>query len=160
MMRRAGLIAYLGRAWEDQLIEEVLLPLSRQLGFHRITAADHRDKALEYGSLEDKRQPVVLVHRPLMRAAHHYHPPKPLSDRLVVNVEPAADLRERPPGSVQLGRSEHISFRESMEAADGHAMDMQQPLHRCGAHVVLPGQDGCGAAGLVLSEDLSNRLCR
>jgi hypothetical protein len=27
----------------------VLLPLFRQLGFHRITATDHNDKALEYG---------------------------------------------------------------------------------------------------------------
>ncbi|MBA1414056.1 hypothetical protein G9G97_31465, partial [Klebsiella pneumoniae] len=26
-----------------------LLPLFRQLGFHRITAAGHKDKALEYG---------------------------------------------------------------------------------------------------------------
>jgi hypothetical protein len=31
------------------LIEEVLLPLCRQLGFHRVTAAGHKDKALEYG---------------------------------------------------------------------------------------------------------------
>jgi hypothetical protein len=31
------------------LIEEVLLPLFRQLGFHRVTAAGHKDKALEYG---------------------------------------------------------------------------------------------------------------
>jgi hypothetical protein len=31
------------------LIEEILLPLFRQLGFHRITAAGHQDKALEYG---------------------------------------------------------------------------------------------------------------
>lgn len=34
---------------EDELIEEVLLPLFRQLGFHRITAAGHKDKSLEYG---------------------------------------------------------------------------------------------------------------
>ena len=34
---------------EDELIEEVLLPLFRQLGFHRITSAGHKDKALEYG---------------------------------------------------------------------------------------------------------------
>jgi hypothetical protein len=27
----------------------VLLPLFRQLGFHRVTAAGHKDKALEYG---------------------------------------------------------------------------------------------------------------
>jgi len=35
---------------EDKLIEQILLPLFRQLGFHRITAAGHRDKALEYGN--------------------------------------------------------------------------------------------------------------
>jgi hypothetical protein len=47
--RRAQLVAFLDRCSEDELIEEVLLPLFRQLGFHRITAAGHRDKALEYG---------------------------------------------------------------------------------------------------------------
>jgi hypothetical protein len=47
--RREQLITYLETASEDQLIEEVLLPLFRQLGFHRITAAGHKDKALEYG---------------------------------------------------------------------------------------------------------------
>lgn len=47
--RRAKLTAYLDKCSEDELIEEVLLPLFRQLGFHRITAADHKDKALEYG---------------------------------------------------------------------------------------------------------------
>ncbi len=47
--RRSQLIAYLDGASEDELIEHVLLPLFRQLGFHRITAAGHKDKALEYG---------------------------------------------------------------------------------------------------------------
>lgn len=47
--RRDQLIAYLEKCSEDELIEEVLLPLFRQLGFHRITAAGHKDKALEYG---------------------------------------------------------------------------------------------------------------
>ncbi|MDO8409056.1 MAG: hypothetical protein Q7S93_03195 [Phenylobacterium sp.] len=47
--RRDWLNQYLDQASEDELIEEVLLPLFRQLGFHRITAAGHRDKALEYG---------------------------------------------------------------------------------------------------------------
>lgn len=47
--RREQLAAYLDRASEDELIEEVLLPMFRQLGFHRITAAGHKDKALEYG---------------------------------------------------------------------------------------------------------------
>lgn len=47
--RREQLTAYLTECSEDDLIEEVLLPLFRQLGFHRITAAGHKDKALEYG---------------------------------------------------------------------------------------------------------------
>ena len=47
--RRAQLEAYLDRASEDMLIEEVLLPLFRQLGFQRISPAGHIDKTLEYG---------------------------------------------------------------------------------------------------------------
>ncbi len=47
--RREQLIAYLDKCSEDELIEEVLLPLFRQLGYHRITSAGHKDKALEYG---------------------------------------------------------------------------------------------------------------
>ena len=47
--RRDQLTVYLDKCSEDELIEEVLLPLFRQLGFHRITAAGHKDKALEYG---------------------------------------------------------------------------------------------------------------
>lgn len=47
--RRDKLHAFLDAASEDELIEEVLLPLFRQLGFHRITSAGHKDKALEYG---------------------------------------------------------------------------------------------------------------
>jgi hypothetical protein len=47
--RRNLLIAYLDQCSEDELIEEVLLPLFRQLGYHRISAAGHKDKALEYG---------------------------------------------------------------------------------------------------------------
>jgi hypothetical protein len=49
LKRREQLLAYLEAASEDALIEEVLLPLFRQLGFHRITAAGHKDKHLEYG---------------------------------------------------------------------------------------------------------------
>lgn len=49
LKRREQLIRYLDQASEDDLIREVLLPLFRQLGFHRITAAGHKDKALEYG---------------------------------------------------------------------------------------------------------------
>lgn len=47
--RREQLSTYLDRCSEDDLIEQVLLPLFRQLGHHRITAAGHKDKALEYG---------------------------------------------------------------------------------------------------------------
>ncbi len=47
--RRRLLAAYLDHCSEDDLIEAVLLPLFRQLGYHRITAAGHKDKALEYG---------------------------------------------------------------------------------------------------------------
>ena len=47
--KREQLMAYLDRVSEDELIQEVLLPLFRQLGFHRVTAAGHKDKALEYG---------------------------------------------------------------------------------------------------------------
>ena len=49
LKRREQLIAYLDDASEDALTEEVLLPLFRQLGFHRVTLAGHKDKALEYG---------------------------------------------------------------------------------------------------------------
>ncbi len=47
--RKEQLLSYLEKASEDELIAEVLLPLFRQLGFHRITAGGHKDKALEYG---------------------------------------------------------------------------------------------------------------
>lgn len=47
--RREQLITYLDKCSEDDLIETILLPLFRQLGFHRITAAGHKDKSLEYG---------------------------------------------------------------------------------------------------------------
>ena len=31
------------------MIQDILLPLFRQLGFHRVSVAGHKDKALEYG---------------------------------------------------------------------------------------------------------------
>lgn len=46
---RGRLLAFLESASEDQITEKLLLPLFRQLGFQRITAAGHKDKALEYG---------------------------------------------------------------------------------------------------------------
>lgn len=48
--RRAQLEDYIARCSEDELIEEVLVPLFRHLGFHRVTATGHKDKALEYGN--------------------------------------------------------------------------------------------------------------
>jgi hypothetical protein len=47
--RRNLLKSYLAKASEDDLIDEILVPLFRQLGFHRVTATGHRDKQLEYG---------------------------------------------------------------------------------------------------------------
>ena len=47
--RKEQLLSYLNKSSEDKLIEEILLPLFRYLGFYRITAAGHKDKALEYG---------------------------------------------------------------------------------------------------------------
>jgi len=49
MRRREELSRFLDSCSEDALIEAILLPLFRQLGFHRVSAAGHKDKALEYG---------------------------------------------------------------------------------------------------------------
>jgi hypothetical protein len=49
LTRREMLIKYLDKSSEDDLVGEILLPLFRQLNFHRVTAAGHQDKALEYG---------------------------------------------------------------------------------------------------------------
>ena len=49
LKKREQLLTYLQSVSEDDLTQEVLLPLFRQLGFHRITAGGHKDKALEYG---------------------------------------------------------------------------------------------------------------
>ncbi|KWS74870.1 hypothetical protein [Pseudomonas amygdali] len=47
--KKTRLVDYLDQCSEDDLIEVILLPLFRQLGFARITSAGHKDKALEYG---------------------------------------------------------------------------------------------------------------
>lgn len=49
VLRKNMLVDYLDKCSEDELIDEILLPLFRQMGFHRITAAGHKDKLLEYG---------------------------------------------------------------------------------------------------------------
>ena len=41
---------FLESSSEDAITEEILLPLFRQLGFQRITAAGHKDRTLEYGN--------------------------------------------------------------------------------------------------------------
>lgn len=47
--RRDQLESFLSICSEDDLIEDVLLPLFKQLGFQRISVTGHKDKALEYG---------------------------------------------------------------------------------------------------------------
>lgn len=47
--KRAQLATYLDKCTEDELIAEVLLPMLRQAGFHRITAGGHKDKSNEFG---------------------------------------------------------------------------------------------------------------
>lgn len=49
LKRRAELESFLEKCSEDQFIEQLLLPMFRQLGYQRITNAGHVDKALEYG---------------------------------------------------------------------------------------------------------------
>lgn len=49
LKKRKFLIDFLDKCSEDDLIEKILLPLFRILGFQRITVAGHKDKALEYG---------------------------------------------------------------------------------------------------------------
>lgn len=48
-LRKEQLANYLDGVSEDELIEKLLLPLFRQIGFQRITASGHKDKSLEYG---------------------------------------------------------------------------------------------------------------
>lgn len=64
LKRREQLTAYLDTASEDELIEDVLLPLFRQMGFHRVTAAGHKDKALE-GRVDEVH--AADAARPLLR---------------------------------------------------------------------------------------------
>ena len=49
VLRRQQLAAYLNMCSEDELIGDLLVPMFRHIGFHRIMARDHKDKALEYG---------------------------------------------------------------------------------------------------------------
>lgn len=49
LKNRNLLCEFLDKCSEDELIEEILLPLFRQLNYQRISVAGHKDKALEYG---------------------------------------------------------------------------------------------------------------
>ena len=49
LKKKEVLSAYLNQCSEDELITNIIEPLFRHLGFHRITVIGHRDKALEYG---------------------------------------------------------------------------------------------------------------
>ena len=47
--RRVQLTGYLDKCSEDDLIGEVLMPLLKHAGFHRVTIAGHKDKSNEFG---------------------------------------------------------------------------------------------------------------
>jgi hypothetical protein len=47
--KKVQLTKYLDKASEDDLIEKILMPLFKRLGFLRVTVAGHKDKSLEYG---------------------------------------------------------------------------------------------------------------
>ncbi len=47
--QRKKLAAFLDTASEDDFIEKVLVPLFQRLGFHRVSATGHKEKALEFG---------------------------------------------------------------------------------------------------------------
>jgi hypothetical protein len=47
--RREEVASFLDSCSEDELIEQIMVPLFRHLGYHRISVAGHKDKALEYG---------------------------------------------------------------------------------------------------------------
>ena len=48
--QRDKLAAFLESASEDQFTEKVLVPLFQRLGFHRVSAAGHKEKTLEFGT--------------------------------------------------------------------------------------------------------------
>lgn len=46
---RARVAAFMETASEDEFTEKLLVPLFQRLGFHRVSAAGHKEKALEFG---------------------------------------------------------------------------------------------------------------
>lgn len=49
LAQRARVEAFLDSASEDEFTEKLLVPLFLRFGFHRVTPAGHKEKALEYG---------------------------------------------------------------------------------------------------------------
>lgn len=47
--QRERLAKFLDSASEDEFTEKVVIPLFQRLGFHRVTATGHKEKALEFG---------------------------------------------------------------------------------------------------------------
>jgi hypothetical protein len=47
--QRQRLTAYLDTASEDEFTENVLVPLFQKIGFHRVSAAGHKEKTMEFG---------------------------------------------------------------------------------------------------------------
>lgn len=47
--QRQKLTAFLDRASEDQITEQLLVPFFQRLGFHRVSPAGHKEKILEFG---------------------------------------------------------------------------------------------------------------
>ncbi len=49
LLQREQVSNFLDSASEDEFIEELLVPLFQRLGFHRVSAPGHKEKALEFG---------------------------------------------------------------------------------------------------------------
>ena len=47
--RRRQFESFIDAASEDEIVENIVLPLLQTLGFHRISIAGHQDKAMEFG---------------------------------------------------------------------------------------------------------------
>lgn len=62
MKRRKQLERFLDTALEDELIEQFLIPMFRQLGFRRVTPIGHRDRSLEFGKDIWMKYPLPTGH--------------------------------------------------------------------------------------------------
>lgn len=62
LKKRETLLGYLKNCSEDELIENVLHPLFKVLGFNRISVAGHKDKAQEFGKDMWMKLPLPTAH--------------------------------------------------------------------------------------------------